>query len=354
MSREQQMEHLERQLERLHRQLKQMRERRGRREAPESRPESRRRGRAAVPAPDVLGRALAGYSVAVNAGDDGCGGCIAGAAKATGPDVVRQYELSEGKSAALAELMVRSDVPIRVRPLDNGIEVHAPEGQQCLFEAFVKMIGGGETKEEYELSEGKLKALTKLMVRSDVPIFVSPQSESIVVNGSELEQAIFGAFVTMIDPDGAVTSANDSHAYAEALASMASQYERQAHAQVAQINSLRAAMRALENQNESIERQADRMRDKADRIRDKADETRDKADEYRDKAEELEGDKQSRTLAKAKALMQKAKALQREAESLDDQAAVIEQQAEAIIESAEAIAEQIEEIEELADRGDDD
>jgi hypothetical protein len=356
MSHERQMRELERELERLHREIEGIHRNSGQRER--SRERSRERtwesGRAAVPAPDVLARALGSYSVAVMAGNDGCGGCIAGAAVGNGPVVVRKYELAKGKLARLTELMILSDVPIRVRPLDDGIEVHATEGQQCLFEAFVMMIGKDESKEAYKLSGAKLEALTKLMVRSDVPIFVEPQDDGIKVHGSELEQAIFGAFISMIHPNGGVASANNSHAYAEALANMASQYEYQAAAQINEMRGLRAAMVALAKQGETIERQADRMRDKADQLRDKADEIRDKADEVRDRADELDGKKRESMLHKAKALMLKAKAIEREAEAIDDQAAVIEQQAEAILEQAEVIEEQIEEIQELADRRDGD
>jgi len=352
MSHEQQMQQLERELERLHRRLQGIHQNRAPRQR--TRERSRERGRASIAIPGVLAYALSARNSAVIAGGDGCGGCIASAAVGSGPIVVRTYELSKGKLSGLVELMVRSDVPIRVRPLDDGIEVHATEGQQCLFEAFVMMIGKGESKQSYKLSGGKLEALTALMVRPDVPIFVEPKDDGIKVHGSELEQAIFGAFVTMINPDGGVTRANDSHAYATALAKMASQYESQAAAQVQQMQGLRAAMLALANQGDSIERQADRMRDKADRLRNEADKIRDKAEQLRDEADELEGRKRRSALDRAKAIMQKAKAIEREAEALDDQAAVIEQQAERILEQAEAIEEQIEEVQELADRRDDD
>ena len=352
MSHERQMQQLERELERLHRRIEGIHENRAPRQR--TRERTRELGRAGVPIPDVLAYALGARNFAVIAGDDGCGGCIASAAVGSGPIVVRTYELSEGKLSGLVKLMVRSDVPIRVRPLDDGIEVHATEGQQCLFEAFVMMIGKGESKQAYKLSGGKLEALTALMVRPDVPILVEPQDNGIKVHGSELEQAIFGAFVTMINPNGGATRANDSHAYATALAEMASQYESQAAAQVLEMHGLRAAMLALANQGDSIERQADRMRDKADRLRDQADRIRDKADQLRDQADELDGRMRQSALDKAKNIMKKAKSIEREAEAIDDQAAVIEQQAEAILEQAEAIEEQIEEVQELADRRDDD
>jgi hypothetical protein len=54
--------------------------------------------------------------------------------------VVRSYELPEGKLKELTELMIRSDVPIGVRPLDGKIEVHATPRQHKIFKAFVELI----------------------------------------------------------------------------------------------------------------------------------------------------------------------------------------------------------------------
>ena len=62
-----------------------------------------------------------------------------------GPDddsreVIRTYELPGGKLEALTELMLRADVPVLVRSLDDGIEVHATKAQHRTFWAFVRMI----------------------------------------------------------------------------------------------------------------------------------------------------------------------------------------------------------------------
>jgi colicin import membrane protein len=40
----------------------------------------------------------------------------------------------------LTELMLRDDVPVPVRPVEDGIEVHATEAQHAAFEAFLKLI----------------------------------------------------------------------------------------------------------------------------------------------------------------------------------------------------------------------
>jgi len=55
----------------------------------------------------------------------------------------------------------------------------------------------------YKLPKGKLKALTGLMVRQDVPILVSPQGDGIEVHATPKQHKIFKAFVNMIHPKGA-------------------------------------------------------------------------------------------------------------------------------------------------------
>ncbi len=61
--------------------------------------------------------------------------------------------------------------------------------------------GPSQTVERaYHLPLGKLKALSELMVRSDVPILVSRQKDCIVVHGTESDHAVFRAFVDLVDP----------------------------------------------------------------------------------------------------------------------------------------------------------
>ena len=293
---EHRMEELERQLERMHRELERMMDE----------PHSRGGGGdvLAFARRENLGRLLSAYSVAVGQSKGRDDSCIKNAGAGTGPIVIRKYELPDGKREALTELMVRSDVPIQVRPFDNGIEVHATEGQQCLFEAFVMMIGKGETKQPYTLSEGKLEALTELMVRSDVPIFVSPGERQITLHGTELEHAIFGAFIRMIQSGDRATGSRDAPtalAYGAALAGLASRYESQASSHVQGMRGLKAALRALAQQGE------------------KADDVREDADDLRGEAEEHNGTKRDLAMARAEALLHKVRQLEQQAEQCQQQ-----------------------------------
>ncbi|UCG32717.1 MAG: M56 family metallopeptidase [Phycisphaerales bacterium] len=62
-------------------------------------------------------------------------------------------------------------------------------------------VPGEQVVRAYSLSSaGKLKDLTQLMARPDVPVLISPGEDAIEVHGTEVEHAIFKAFVDMIDP----------------------------------------------------------------------------------------------------------------------------------------------------------
>lgn len=120
-----------------------------------------------------------------------------------GAEVIRSYALPQGKLDALLKLMLRDDVPVRVRQDGDKIEVHGTEQQHAVVAAFIAMIGDPEEiTRDYKLPDGKLKALCDLMVRDDVPIMVNPGSDAITVHGSAAEQAVFQAFIDLIHPRG--------------------------------------------------------------------------------------------------------------------------------------------------------
>ncbi|MHC4969616.1 MAG: M56 family metallopeptidase, partial [Planctomycetota bacterium] len=297
-----------------------------------------------------------GPSTGLSSGDGGA--CLRGGTPCTGGVVVRSYKLPEGKLKAITELMIRSDVPIRVKPGEVGIEVHATPAEHCVFDAFCTMINGKDQKKAYRLSEGKLKALTELMIRSDVPILIEPGKDAVKVHGTDLEQLVFGAFVKMIQPgaggEATATAGGDAaHAYARALAELANHYESNATAQVAEISGLEAAVRAYEQQADALERQADKMEQQADKFEDKAEQLEDKAEELFDEAEDVKGHKRNEMLVKAEALMHQAEALRQQARAIEAQMEQIEAQAEALEDQAEAIEDQIEDLEELAEARED-
>lgn len=218
---EERMNKLEADLERIARQLERIGEPTGDGEAPRERApdrERRRRGSAPrltvvpppgegapePPPPPATGEPLLPPPPGA-AGGPGPGVALAPRPPAApgGPDepvVVRAYHLPPGKLAALSKLMGREDVPIRVRPLEDRLEVEATERHQALFKGFVDLISDRKQVREYAVSPGKRGDLYALMARSDVPLLVEPGREGIRVHGSSLEHAVFKAFLEMIEP----------------------------------------------------------------------------------------------------------------------------------------------------------
>ncbi|MHC4710018.1 MAG: M56 family metallopeptidase [Planctomycetota bacterium] len=359
---EQRIKGLERQLEQLHKELQKIL-----RDMPDSAAPAPRRGVSqapmgrAVPSREARGGGVGAYAapgptIGFSAGDTGA--CLRGGGPCTGGVVIRTYKLPEGKLEMLTELMIRSDVPIRVRPGETEIEVHATPAEHCVFDAFCTMVNGKDRKKAYKLSEGKLKALTEFMVRSDVPILVEPGKEGITVHGTDLELIVFGAFVNMLQPgaggEARATAGGDAaHAYAKALADLAHEYESHAVSQMADMSSMKAALRAYEQQFKAFERQAEKMQREADRLEEKADQLEDRADEMMDKAEEARGQRRNELMVKAQALMQQADSLRQQAETVEAQAEELEAQAEEIEDQAEEIEDEMEELEELAEAQED-
>ncbi len=120
---------------------------------------------------------------------------------AIAPTVSIAYKLNAGQLEALTALMVLDDVPILVSPGHDKIVVHATPAQHASFGAFVAMISGGDKDDTfYELPAHKNKALSNLMARPDVSIIVDLGKKGIEVEGTPLEQAVFKAFVDLINP----------------------------------------------------------------------------------------------------------------------------------------------------------
>lgn len=128
------------------------------------------------------------------------------AAPFAGKRITKAYRLPEGKLKGLTALMVRSDVPIVVRSGDGALEVIATEAQHATFGGFVSLL---EPTEEhvraYRLSEGKLEALASLMARDDVPTWIEMEGDEITVHGDATVQAVFDAFVRMIGGDTSIS-----------------------------------------------------------------------------------------------------------------------------------------------------
>ena len=276
-----------------------------------------------APMPAVMGGG--GPFVSVGGGSGGflCA-CLRGDSACGCKVVVRSYEVSSGKLEALVELMLRRDVPIRVRPTSDAIEVHATGPQHCVFEIFCMMIDGEDRVKSFQVPKGKLEALTNLMARQDVPIFIEPGSEKITVHGTDLEQAVFGAFVNLIGSGTQEARSRAADAYAPALVERAKQYEVRAGLAMSEARHMKALLRSLTTQIRSFERQAEQVMGRAEALADKAEALEYEAEEFEDAAENLEGAQRNTIIARANALLAQAQGLQQQARLLQVQAEAFE------------------------------
>lgn len=275
----------------------------------------------------------------------------------------RTYELPKGKLEALTQLMVRQDVPVYVSPGEDSITVHGTPMQHIIFQAFCTMINGEDQVKQYPLSEGKLEALSELMIRPDVPILVSPGDAAIELHGTDLEQHVFDAFIKMIEPDkadaghagisiGVVPAPPKAPKAAKAPAAKgktkakAGEYELKAVAQLQELKKLEAMLKSLEKQALTFEEKSGQLREKAEALEEKAEALEEEAEEMEKSAFEAEGAARVRAIQRVNELMLKALQLENEARMLEANADEIEARAEALDEKMEEVEEQIEAIEE--------
>ncbi|MFQ5412766.1 MAG: hypothetical protein ACE5EC_10740, partial [Phycisphaerae bacterium] len=301
--------------------------------------------------------------------------------------IVRTYKLPKGKLKALSNLMVRSDVPTRVRRLNDGIELHGTLADHIRFKEFVDIITKkGEQNIGYYLPKGKLQALVELMSRDDVPVFIEPATngKAICVHGDPAVQAIVCAFIDMIHPaekthdpissrgvnrrspewfdrDSAaalkemlarvdVNSARESaeKALQEALIerenALASFTEISKGLLMKELFDRRALLQECRARSNSLEREAERLEETADRLEEQADQLHNQAEELREKASESENP-------------ERASELREEAESLAERALELEQasrenrsESEAIERDMNRVNEVVEELEALLEK----
>ncbi len=279
----------------------------------------------------------------------------AGLAQYTAGGVVQKvYVLPEGKLGALTELMSRSDVPIVVSPAEDSITVHGTTAQHLVFEAFVDMINGDDEVVAHELPPGKLEALTELMLRADVPILVSPIDGAIKVHGTTLEQAVFRAFVEMIDGDTPPATLGYTYLRRPTVSPderwtlpRIEQYEIMAAEQVGELEALRGTLETVLAQVALRVHEAGLLEQQAEELELKADQAEELAEALEMKAEELEGDARISLIQRFNELLLKARQLENEARVTQARAEAQESLADRLETEADNIEERIDELTEV-------
>ena len=226
----------------------------------------------------------------------------------------------------------------------------------------------------YHLPAGRLEALTSLMVRSDVPVLVSPEHDRLIVHATRDQHAAFASFARLICPEGVTITdelgepAGDAlplprptaplartpraprgparaSAQEQASASAPSASFARVDARRAREDAMKRAMeaqvQAVLRQSQQVEEQARRAYEEAERAYDQSERARDRADASREKAErEREKgayEKAARAQAEAEAFEAKAEQLRRAAQELERRAQGVERQAQQLQRQAEQL-----------------
>jgi len=204
-----------------------------------------------------------------------------------GKVVILSYRLPEGKAEALCQLMLRDDVPVLVRPLDEGIEVHGTAQQHAAMRAFLAVIHPGESQPSLDLQgQNPINALSLNYLAQARDYAALAELQAI--------------------PHRSLTNTLTEH-----------QAKAEAHAQAAA-----------------------RVRARADELRAKAEGVARRADELRGLASRATDEDRARAEADADALAEQADALREQADDLSEQADCEEATSDDLRAEAQALAEE--------------
>lgn len=252
-------------------------------------------------------------------------------------ETVRTYTLPARKRELLVALMAREDVPVRIRVLDNGIEVRGTEAEHAAVAGFVALIHPeSERWEVYTLPQGKLEALSELMVLEEVPVLVSPEKDRIRVRGTDLQHQAFAAFVKAIDSPKHSKKLRQFFG-GEAFAPPAQQRKaldelhaklRQREAEMrAQIEQHEVQSRALRHRAEAMRRHAE---ERASALEQLSQQLEKLEQAYEADDESLSRQERREHRAKLRALERQQRAVERESERLQEHADQVDDEAETI------------------------
>ncbi len=226
----------------------------------------------------------------------------------------------------------------------------------------------GKISRAYILPSGRLRALSSLMVRSDVPILVSPEGSRLVVHATPSQHETFAAFAHLISPDsvkiiGSGTNQRRSPVIAPqaprvlGVAKPASLWRAEQNTIRSQAEAIRAEREMMLSKRQNLEGQAGRLERQADGVRHRASVLIDQAEMFRDRSEEARksgmyeqaagySEQSEALIAQGKAMLSKAENFERKGEALERMSEELERQAEKLEAEAESREDLIEEYEE--------
>jgi beta-lactamase regulating signal transducer with metallopeptidase domain len=218
--------------------------------------------------------------------------------------------------------------------------------------------GGPDVAREYRLPEGKLQALANLMIREDVPVLIESHGDKIVVHAPEGKQRVFAAFVHLIHPGAEAPQGMWMTVPAPEGVPGRPSAEAFRKDQERQVEQLRRQLREMEQQQRSTERSAERARERSDAFENDMETMHERLESLQERrAESTDAATSARLEAEVQSLGERIAAKSAEFSNLIAQVAAsedVQARIEAAIEQLEATIENItesleEEIEEMVD-----
>jgi hypothetical protein len=293
-------------------------------------------------------------------------------AQDSGEIVIKSYKLPKGKLEALTSLMIRDDVPIRVRQDGGTIEVHATQRQHEIFAAFLSIIdpdgkrpgatGSGQftpkpakppkatkpakapkassksdaAEQELKKAHEALSLLERAQAAGDARKSLATVRDLFAQKG-DYQKALTEALRAK-ELDAAVKGRTDS-----TIRSLVERLRSTARDRASAREGVEGEVHSLWQQAEELSRAAVDTSSQAERI---AQQIAEKVD--KEIAEKLEA--QSKKLEdQARELEKRAREIEEKARKLEDQAGDIEGEAEEFEEQAEQLDELLEALAEAAD-----
>ncbi len=289
----------------------------------------------------------------------------------------KSYSLSAGKLEALTALMARDDVPVVISPGKDSITVNGTAAQHGIFSRFVEVIGD-ESRKSVKISGGKLEALSALMIRNDVPVRVAPGDNQIEVIGSPAEQQAVTDFIKMINGEqvtwrsrygktlgkaeswlkGGQLAELDYYNRAGNVLQKAKRNKADVRSRLIraerdelrkQLRQLRGQVQSLQTHREALEENADQMREQADQLREKMERSREQIENLRERTNKSDAKSNPEIRERLVAGQYAIASLQRQLEQAAAQADAQDIQGDALDFEIDKLEEQADELENRED-----
>ncbi|MGH7242572.1 MAG: M56 family metallopeptidase [Phycisphaerales bacterium] len=231
------------------------------------------------------------------------------------------------------------------------------KGGQCGASRSKMMMSSSDLKQGriarvYVLPEGKAEAFYELMSRSDVPILVQQNGNSIKVYATEGQHPTIAGFIKIISPDAAGSAGERGSSSGSGQSSGRSSARNQSsmnadsiRAYQEQARAYQQAIRELNTSRANVERNASRARAEAERVRGQQEQLEAAAEQMSAQAEQMaEGAAKQKMEAAAEKLRQRAEAAEHKIQKSDEQVETIEQQVEELENRTEEIENRAEEL----------